>query len=163
MNDTDDTTAVAEAPTAAQTAPAPKPAAKPKVEAKAKTSAKKPAKVTPAKKAVANGVHKTTGTKVAKAARAGRGMADVPAAERRLALVRALRKAGAVSPGSARAIPDLAAKLGYTNYDVYCLAYHKYHLATAGIVKVCEVEGRRGLSVYLTAKGQKATDEQVAG
>ncbi len=145
MNETATTTETAPAAPTPKAAPRSKPAAKP--------AKKAPTKATPAKKAAANGT----------ARKADRGMADVPAADRRLALVKLLRKVGATSSAAARPVGVLAEKLGYTAYDVYCLAYHKYHLAAEGIVKTTTVEGQRGLSVYLTAKGAKATDEQVKG
>ncbi len=142
-----DQVATPEAPTTAAPAPkVPKAPAKPK----AKPAAKK-ASTGPAKKTAASPVKQD------------RSAADVPVAQRRLALVKLLRKLGATKATTARQVSELAGKLGYTNYDVYCLAYHTYFLAEAGIVKTCVQEGERGLGVYLTAKGVKATDEQVAG
>lgn len=142
------------ATTAVETPVATAPVKVKRAPAKTKPAAKKKAPAKAAPKASANGKAK---------AKASRGMADVPAAQRRVALVKLLRKVGATGAGSAKPVSELAAKLGYTKYDVYCLAYHKYHLATAGILKTTTEEGVRGLVVYLTAKGVKATDEQVAG
>lgn len=88
-----------------------------------------------------------------------RGMADVPAATRRVEFIKALRKMGATSATSAKPVSAIAAKLGYGNYDVYCLGYHKYPLAVEGYVKQCKLEDSRELHFYLTAKGQKNLPE----
>ena len=85
------------------------------------------------------------------------------APERRLAVVVALRKLGALSEKMARTADDVAAKSGLTRFDVYGQFYHTHRLQTEGYVKQCEVDGVRGLSYYLTAKGAKATDEQIKG
>ena len=95
------------------------------------------------------------------AAAKDRSAADVPARDRRVALVKLLRKMQATSATAAKPVKALAERLGYNDYDVYCLAYHKYPLAAAGLVKTVQVEGVRGLSVHLTAKGAKAGDDQI--
>ena len=119
---------------------------KPSKTPKAKASPKKvPAKAKPAKAASKKSVD--------------RAMSDVPAKERRVNLVKVLRKMGAVDKESARPISVLAQKLGYTAYDVYCLTYHKFPLAKQGFVKVTEQEGHRDQCVYLTAKGQSTLPE----
>lgn len=94
-------------------------------------------------------------------ARADRSMADVPAETRRRELVKLLKKLGATSPTTARPVQYLAEKIGYTRYDVYCLVYHKYQLGVTGIVKTVQLEGVRGLSAYLTAKGAKIDLDEI--
>ncbi len=88
-----------------------------------------------------------------------RSSADVPAAARRLALVKLLRKCQATKATTAKPISFLAEKLGYNPYDVYCLVYHKYQLAVEGFVKTAKIEDVKGLCVYLTAKGVKTDPE----
>lgn len=88
-----------------------------------------------------------------------RSMADAPASARRLALVKVLRKYQATKTMSAKPISFLADKLGYSVYDVYCLAYSKYPLAVNGFVKTVKLEGSKELSIYLTAKGVKTDPE----
>lgn len=111
--------------------------AKPKAVAKTPTKAK--AKVEPKKDA---------------AKRTDRAMSDIPAADRRKALVKALRAAKATGALAAKPIDELATKLGYGEYDVYCLVYHKFKLHVDGIVKTVKLEGAKRLSAYLTKKGQ---------
>ncbi len=128
-------------------APAAIEATKPVAKAKA---AKKPAtKPAPKKAATAKAT-----TKAAPAA-SGRAMAPVPAAERRAALLKLLRQKKATGALAAVATEELAAKLGYTPYDVYCLGYHKFPLAAGGYLKTTKTQ-EGGLAYYLTAKGQKS-------
>lgn len=81
---------------------------------------------------------------------------DVPAKDRRLALLKLLRKHGATKVSTAKPISFLAAKLGYTPYDVYMLTYRTSPLVIQELVKTCQTEEHRDLSVYLTAKGVKS-------
>ena len=127
----------------------------------AKKAFKKAIKKSAAKKVAAKAASKSGGDKPAKkraAAKAAsdRGMADVPVKERRVALLKLLVKLGATSGADARPCGVLAEKLGYTAYDVYCLCYHKYELATEGLVKQAKVEGQRGVCYYVTAKGRES-------
>jgi len=80
-------------------------------------------------------------------------------AERRLKVVKTMRKMGAVSATTAVTAADLVAKTGLTPYDVYCLLYKHYPLQKSGLVKQVQLEGVRGLSYHLTAKGQKSDPE----
>jgi hypothetical protein len=138
-----------------------------KVAPKAKPESKKaPAK--PAKKAApkeekpVNGKSKKTpAEKVEKTAeRPDRSAADAPVTDRRIAVVKALRKMNATKATVAVSIGDLAAKLGYTHHDVYCLVFHQYPLVVEGFVALATTEEKRGLQAYLTAKGLK-TDFSV--
>lgn len=124
----------------AKTAEAKKPVAKVKPTAAKKSSPKKTADV---KKATVK----------------DRSMSDVPAAERRLALVKLLRKHRATSGATAMETSKIAERLGYTAYDVYCLAYHKFPLARDGFVKTARREDSKETLIYLTAKGQKTDPE----
>lgn len=90
-----------------------------------------------------------------KAEKKSRAMAQVPAAERRAALLKLLVKLGATTATTAAGLGKLASKLGYTEYDVYCLVYHKHLLATSEFVKTVKLEDS-GLSAYITAKGVKS-------
>jgi hypothetical protein len=124
-----------------------KQAAKAKAAAPVKTAAKK----APAKKTVV--AKKADGKKV------DRSMASIPAAEQRLAFLKLLRKLGAVSAVTAKPLTVIAEKLGYTEYNVYCLGYSKRMLAMEGFVKSIKLEGSRETSYYLTAKGAKTDPE----
>lgn len=118
------------------------------------TPAKAPAKAKAAPKVKAEPKAKPK-TEKKPAAKRDRGMSEVPVRTRRRELVKLLRKSGATSSARAVTIGDLAKKLQYTPYDVYCLAYHSYPLAKAGIVSTAVVENNRDRGVYLTAKGAK--------
>lgn len=118
------------------------PAVEPK---KAKSKAKKVKAKTPAKKSSEDG--------------RDRSMAPVPASERRKAFLALLRRRKADKPSSAIAISEMAEKLGYNSYDVYCLGYHKYPLAAGGYVKSVKHEGDKELSFYATAKGMKSSPD----
>lgn len=98
-------------------------------------------------------------TKTAKATKLDRSAADEPANVRRTKLIQLLRKMKATASGSARPISELAAKLGYTPYDVYCLGYEKYKLFQEGYLKHTSLEGSRETYFYLTAKGAKLLPE----
>lgn len=75
--------------------------------------------------------------------------------ERQTQLIKAMKKSGANSAGTACTAKVLAEKAGLTEFDVYCLCYHKNQLVTNGLVKIAKLEGVRGLSYYLTVKGSK--------
>lgn len=90
--------------------------------------------------------------------KADRGMASIPAAERRVAFLKMLKKLGATSAAAARSKTEIAAKLGYGEYDVYCLGYHKYPLAVNGLVKSATHE-EGGLAFYITVKGLASLDK----
>lgn len=99
---------------------------------------------------------KPTATKKAKAEKSGkrdRSMGDVPAKDRRRALVKYLRTARSFSAIDAKPIDVIAEKLGYNEYTTYCLVYHKFKLATDGLVKTAKIEGAQ-MGAYLTKKGQ---------
>ncbi len=104
---------------------------------------------------------KTKAPKVAKPAakkeraKLDRSMSDVPAPQRRLAVVNLLRKLGAKSKTTAQPLGLLATKLGYTRYDVYILCYPKYQLSKEGFVVQHKEQGAKEVSYYLTAKGLK--------
>lgn len=114
-------------------------------------------KTTKKSKPAVNAATQETTTKV----KINRSMAEAPVKERRDHLVKALRKLQAVNSGTAVSINDLAKKLGYTAYDVYCLTYHKYPLAVQGFIKTAKHEGNRITMVYLTSKGQKTLPSEV--
>lgn len=99
-----------------------------------------------------------------KAAPKGRkiGAVEKPVAERRQMLVKLMVKMGAVSPATAKTKGELAAKCGLTEFDVYGLLYHTHLLQTGGFVKQVKIDGVKGLCYHLTAKGLKATAEQLA-
>ena len=77
-------------------------------------------------------------------------------AKRTASLLTAMKKLGAVSAGTARTADEIAGKSGLTRFDVYGLCYHAHPLVVDGLVKIAKMEGVRGLSYYLTAKGVKA-------
>jgi hypothetical protein len=84
-----------------------------------------------------------------------RRMADMPVSERRVKFLSCLQKKGADGPGTAISGSDLAKMLEFTEYDVYVLGYRTSPLVKNGLVKTAVIEGVRGLSYYLTAKGMK--------
>lgn len=143
------TTAVLEAP-----APKPKKAAAPK--AKSTAVKKKP---TPAKK--------TAKPKAKKAAEVDLSMSEVPVGDRRIALVKAMRKAHATSAQDALTVEALAEKVGYTKFDVYGLlsgtsgkaGSNPRCLLATGHAKVADTQDGRGY--YLTAKGVKTNFKEV--
>jgi hypothetical protein len=100
--------------------------------------------------------------------RPDRTMADIPTHERRIALVKALRVARAVSPQKALATNTLVERLGYTKFDVYGLCRgtsghadsNPRCLVATGHVAVADVEGQ-GISFYLTPAGQKTKFTEV--
>lgn len=86
------------------------------------------------------------------------GDTDAPVAERRQIVVRAMIKMGATGATSARTADEISAKSGLTRFDVYGLLYHTNELQKSGYAKQAQLEGVRGLSYYLTAKGAKGYD-----
>jgi len=87
------------------------------------------------------------------------GDTDMSPTQRRLAVIKAMRKIGAVSATTAATADLLAEKSGLTRFDVYGQLYHANPLQKNGFVKQVQVEGVRGLSYHLTAKGQKSDPE----
>lgn len=104
---------------------------------------------------------KTKIEKQTKPATKDRSMGDVPAKTRRRELVKLLKKLGATSGTSARPLTELAIKLGYTPYAVYCLVYRKHKLAIDGLIKTVDVEDVKGLSAHLTTKGAKVNLDEI--
>lgn len=145
------TTAVLEAP-----APKPKKAAAPK----AKPAAVKK-KTTPAGKTA------KPKAKAKKTAEVDRSMAEVPVGDRRIALVKAMRKAHATSAQDALTVEALAEKVGYTKFDVYGLlsgtsgkaGSNPRCLLATGHAKVADTQDGRGY--YLTAKGTKTSFKEI--
>ena len=120
----------------------------------AKTKKTAAPKAKPAAKADKKSKPESTGPRT-------RAMAKVPAAERRQALLKLMRKLGADKSTNAVPISKLADKLGYSHYDVYCLGYHKFPLAVGGYLKSVKIEGQPEMSLYLTAKGMKSGPDDV--
>ena len=89
-----------------------------------------------------------------------------PAGERRAEVVKVLRKAGAKSAADAKGLDFVAEKMGNGTLpiDVYRLVSggsgkagsSPTCLIATGHCKTAEVEGVKGLAVYLTKKGQDA-------
>ncbi len=126
--------------------------------------AKKAARKSASKKAPAKGTKKAPVKKAPV-----RVTADAPAGERRVNVVKALRRAGAVSQTQAVPMADLAEKVGYSAYDVYgCVCGHSGKTGSAPTclvatkhAAVCKHEGVRGLSVYLTKAGQRTKFDEA--
>lgn len=128
----------------------PAPAATPtkKVVAKKSTPIKKPAaKAAPA-------VSKTGRTT---------GNSGKSPAERRWAIVSAMKSLGATNALSAKTADEIAKKSGLTRFDVYGHLYHTRQLQVEGYAKQVSHEEVRGLSYHLTAKGAKAVKETFVG
>lgn len=93
--------------------------------------------------------------------------ADVKPFERRLALVKALRKAGAKNIRTAVTVSSLVTSLGYTKFDVYGLLRGTSGKADSNprclvAQGLCSVhQGEEGLAAFLTASGAKVKDEAV--
>jgi pyruvate/2-oxoglutarate dehydrogenase complex dihydrolipoamide acyltransferase (E2) component len=122
---------------AKKTTEAPKKAAK----KAAKTPAKKAAK-TPAKKAP-----------VKKSAPAAEKEGGVRWSEKRLTIIRGMKKIRATSPTAARTAADIAGVCGMEEKEIKHYCYHKQQLATEGYIGIAKVEDQKGLCYYLTAKG----------
>lgn len=130
---------------------------------KAKKPAAKKAAAKPAAKPAANKPAAKPAAKAAAAeakARPDRHMSETPAAERKVALVKALRKFRATSSSAACPLAKLVEELGYTRFDVYGLINGTSGaagsaptcLAATGHVKV--IASDEGLAAYLTPKGK---------
>lgn len=89
-----------------------------------------------------------------------RALGDVPARERRRALIKHLKSVRAFSPLEAKPIDAVADKLGYTEYSVYCLVYPKFKLAIDGLVKTAKLEGSR-MAIYLTPRGRSIDLDEI--
>lgn len=135
-----------------------------------KKAEKKAAKSQPAKAEKKNPkkpAPKKTSAKAEKNGKVDRSMADVPPGERKSALVKALRKLGAVKASSVAKAQDLCKATGYTPFDVYGLVNGTSGkagssptcLSATGHVKVADHEDGRGY--YLTAKGIKTGFDEV--
>ncbi len=105
-----------------------------------------------------------SGVVIGKAETSPRRLCDKgrPVVERRRMVVKALRKMRATSAGTAKTATEIAAKCGLSRFDVYGQLYHTHKLQTDGFVKQIKDEGARELGYYLTAKGEKATDDLLA-
>lgn len=92
-----------------------------------------------------------------------RTMADLPAGDRKVALVKALRVAKATARAKGVTLATLVEKLGYTSFDVYGLVNGTSGkagssptcLTATGHVGAETPEEGRGLVVWLTPKGAK--------
>ena len=90
-----------------------------------------------------------------------RSMANIPAADRRTALLKVLRQAGAIKASTALPIGEAAERLKYTKFDVYGLVCGTSGkagsaprcLARTGHVKVTKSD-EGGLAIYLSSKGR---------
>lgn len=135
-----------EATPAVETKAAPKSAKKaaPKA-AKAAKKAPKAANKAPAAKAVKD-APKTSADK------------GVLWSEKRVTIVKAMRKLGATSAATAKSAAAIAEKAGCKVSDVKHYCYYKQQLVQYGFVKIAtaESENQRGLAYYLTAAGVKA-------
>lgn len=89
--------------------------------------------------------------------RSTRSVGDVTLSvdQRREKVVKTMIKIGANNATSAKTADQIAAKTGFTRFDIYGLLYHTNFLAQEGYVKQVKIEGVKGLSYYLTAKGSK--------
>ena len=132
-------------------------------EAPAKSLRKTAAKKKPTKTKI------VAAKKVSKTEAPDRTMSEVPAGERRVALVKALRQFKAVGAAKARPLADLVAKLGYTRFDVYGLIAGTSGkagsaprcLIATGHVAVTKSHPGEGMQVYLTRKGQSWTFDEA--
>lgn len=103
---------------------------------------------------------KPTATKTPKAAQTkpnvrSVGETDMSPAQRRLTVIKMMRKVGAISATTSITAEQLASKTGLTKFDVYGQLYHANPLQRNGFIKQVQVESVRGLAYHLTAKGQK--------
>lgn len=131
----------------------------PKTDPKSKSATPKKAAANKPKAAAAKPTPKKADT--ATVAPKGRsvGETDKTPAQRRMAVIKAMRGLGAVSATTSVTADRLATKCGMTRFDVYGQLYHTNHLQRDGFVKQVQMEGVRGLSYHLTAKGQKTDPE----
>jgi len=124
------------------------------------TAAKTPAAT---KKALAKKAPAATKVKKAEKVKADRSMASDPPAERKKALISLLKKMKVTGATKARPVAEIAERLGYTKFDVYGLVNgtsgkagsSSTCLVATGHAATASIEGERGISIYLTAKGAK--------
>lgn len=79
--------------------------------------------------------------------------------DRRQAVVKAMRKLGAISASTARPAEDIAKKANFKGLDVvkvklHCDVYRGSELIKQGFANSTREEGSRSLLYYLTAKGK---------
>lgn len=117
-----------------------------------KTAAKKTTKA-PAKKAAKAPAKKAPVKKSAPAPAAEKKEGGVKWSEKRLAVIRGMKKIRATSPTAARTAADIAGVCGLEEKDIKHYCYYKEQLATNGYVGVAKVEDQKRLCYYLTAKG----------
>lgn len=131
----------------------------------AKPAAPKPEKVKKvAEKKAAKKVTK-------KAEKPVRTTTDLPAGERRITLVKAMRAMKATSAAAARPVAELSAKTGYSNYEVYGLisgnagkaGSNPRCLLATGFVRVSQLppDSGRGKGYYLTKRGTTTKFDEV--
>jgi len=113
-----------------------------KTAAKKTTEAPKKAAKTPAKKAPVK--------KSAPAAEKGGG---VKWSEKRLTIIRGMKKIRATSPTAARTAADIAGVCGMEEKEIKHYCYYKEQLAVEGYVGIAKIENQKRLCYYLTAKG----------
>lgn len=97
-----------------------------------------------------------------------RAMGVDPPEKRKVVLINALRKAGAVKAMTAVPVTKLCSLTKYSRFDVYGLVNgtsgkvgsNPRCLLACGMVATTDIEGE-GLAVYLTAKGQKTPFDVV--
>ncbi len=114
-----------------------------------KKAAKKAAK-TPAKKAAKTPAKKAPVKKSAPAAEKGGG---VKWSEKRLTIIRGMKKIRATSPTAARTAADIAGVCGMEEKEIKHYCYHKQQLVVEGYVGIAKIEDQKRLCYYLTAKG----------
>jgi len=133
----------------AVTPPAKKSVAK-KAAAKKAAAKKVAVKKVAAKKAVGKKTTETSG-------KPGRPRAEgILWTEKRLGVIKAMKKLQAVSETSAKTAPEIAARNSIlTEKDVVHYCWKDHELVTEGYVKQVRHEGNRRIHYYLTAKGQK--------
>ena len=107
-----------------------------------KKAAKTPAKKAPVKKAP-----------VKKSAPAAEKEGGVRWSEKRLTVIRGMKKIRATSPTAARTAADIAGVCGMEEKEIKHYCYYKEQLAIAGYIGIAKVEDQRRLCYYLTAKG----------
>lgn len=120
----------------------------------AKDMEKKAAKPAPAK---AEKPAPKKAEKPAKTAPAAKG--EIKWSDKRLAILKTLKKMSATSPGSARTAVDIAAKGGGSINDVKHYCYKDEQMVTHGFVAIAELEGEASLGYFITAKGMKKLAE----
>lgn len=84
---------------------------------------------------------------------------DLTPVQRRLVVVKAMRKIGATTAATSITATALAAKCGMSRFEVYGALYHTHPLQVQGFVKQVKLEDNRENSYHLTAKGIKSDPE----